>query len=146
MDYFKATEISAAAMVSQKARIEAATLNLANMHTSSAPGVAGYRPLTAVIHAATRPLTRTFEASFGDRTQPFVLTEATVLPRTGETTRLAYEPGHPHADASGRVAYPKVDPAQEMMTVMTALRAYEANLSAMQAARSMTAKALEIGQ
>jgi flagellar basal-body rod protein FlgC len=56
-----------------------------------------------------------------------------------------YEPGHPHADENGMVSYPAIDSTQEMMTVMAALRAYEANLSALQVTRMLAAKALEIG-
>lgn len=141
MDYFKAVEISAAGMVAQKARVEAATLNLANMHTSAPPGAPGYRPVTAVIHSVSSPFMRLLSQG----REPAVLAQASVVPQAGAAPRLAYEPGHPHADAQGMVAYPAVDPTQEMMTVMTALRAYEANLAAMQATRMLAAKALEIG-
>jgi flagellar basal-body rod protein FlgC len=136
----KAVEISAAGMAAQKARVEAATLNLANMHTSAAPGTPGYRPVTAVIQAAPTAFAR----SLGFAMAPTVA-KATVAERTGVTARKAYEPGHPHADAQGMVSYPAVDATQEMMTVMVALRAYEANVAALQAARTLAARALEIG-
>jgi len=138
MDYFKTTEISAAGLAAQMARVEAAALNLANEHTSTAPGARGYAPLKAVVHALTAP----FAQALG---QPLVVPQAELVPQTGLPARLAYEPGHPHADASGMVAYPAVDPTREMMTVMSALRSYEANLAALQATRTLAAKALEIG-
>jgi flagellar basal-body rod protein FlgC len=131
MDYFKAFEVSAAGMAAQKARVDAATLNLANMHASIAPGTAGYRPVTALIRSATTSFPRVMVAA--------ELVERAVVPRS------AFEPGHPHADADGMVSYPAVDPTQEMMTVMTALRSYEANLAALQASRTLAARALEIG-
>jgi flagellar basal-body rod protein FlgC len=56
-----------------------------------------------------------------------------------------HEPGHPDADARGFVSYPAVDTLREMLTLITATRAYEANLSALNAARSMAQRALEIG-
>ena len=56
-----------------------------------------------------------------------------------------YEPGHPQADDKGFVAYPAVDQVSEMVNVMTAVRAYEANVVAMNAAKAMSVKALEIG-
>jgi flagellar basal-body rod protein FlgC len=56
-----------------------------------------------------------------------------------------YEPGHPQADDKGFVAYPAVDQVNEMVNVMTAVRAYEANVVAMNAAKAMSVKALEIG-
>jgi flagellar basal-body rod protein FlgC len=140
VDYFKAVEIIAAGMAAQKARVEAATLNLANMHSSAPPGTPGYRPVTAVIHAAPTAFARALQGSL-----PATIAKAAVIPQTGIAMRLAYEPGHPHADAAGMVAYPAVDPTQEMMTVMTALRGYEANLAALQATKTLAAKALEIG-
>ena len=141
MDYFKAVEISAAGMAAQKARVEAATLNLANMHSSAAPGSPGYQPVTAVIKA----LPTSFARVFDDATPAAVIAQASIVPQTGAGVRLAYEPGHPHADAAGMVAYPAVDPTQEMLTVMTALRGYEANLAALQATKALAESALQIG-
>jgi flagellar basal-body rod protein FlgC len=141
VDYFRAIEISAAGMAAQKARVEAATLNIANMYTSAAPGAAGYRPIKAVI--STVPTS--FALALDGGRQPLMLAKATMVEQTGVTTRLAYEPGHPNADAAGMVAYPAVDSTEEMMTVTTALRAYEANLAALQVTRTLAAKALEIG-
>lgn len=140
MNSFKAVEISAAGMAAQKARVEAATLNLANMHTSAAPGTPGYRPVTAVIRAAPTAFARSLGVAAG-----LTMAKATIAERTDTTARKAHEPGHPHADAQGMVSYPAVDSTQEMMTVMAALRAYEANLAALQATRTLAAKALEIG-
>lgn len=141
MDSYKAFEISAGGMTAQKARIEAATLNLANMHSSAPPGAQGYRPVTAVIHSVPTAFARTFAASG----RPVMMARAELIAQAGDATRMSYEPGHPHADAAGMVSYPAVDPTQEMMTVMTALRAYEANLAVLQATRMLAAKALEIG-
>ena len=141
MDYYRAIEISAAGMAAEKTRIEAATLNLANMSTSAAPGAAGYQPVTAIIHAVP---TR-FSQALAGHAQTLMFAKAQVVPQTGISSRLAYEPGHPNADGNGMVSYPNVNHTQEMMTVMTALRAYEANLAALQATRTLAAKALEIG-
>lgn len=141
MDYFSTMAISAAGMTAQKARIEAATLNLANMNTSIAAGTQGYRPVTAVIHSQSR----SFASRFANGAEHMGLVKAELVTQAGLATRSVYEPGHPDADAAGMVSYPAVDHAGEMMTVMTALRAYEANLTAMQATRMLAAKALEIG-
>ena len=59
--------------------------------------------------------------------------------------RLVHEPGHPLADSRGLVSYPGVDPATEMVTLMSASRAYEANVAAMNTARNLALKALDIG-
>ena len=59
--------------------------------------------------------------------------------------RMAFDPGHPHADAKGFVAYPGVDQPTEMLMLNTALRAYEANMVALNTAKTMATRALEIG-
>ena len=61
-----------------------------------------------------------------------------------EQPRMVYDPSHPDADEDGFVAMPNVDPLIEMVEMMTASRAYEANLSALQTTKSMTNKALDI--
>ncbi len=58
----------------------------------------------------------------------------------------AYRPGHPEADAEGYVTLPNVNPMEEMVDMMIANRSYEANVAAMKSAKSMIAKALEIGK
>jgi flagellar basal-body rod protein FlgC len=55
-----------------------------------------------------------------------------------------YEPGHPHADKEGYVLYPNVNPVQEMVNVMSTTRSYEANLQAVNAAKEMANRTLEI--
>ena len=60
--------------------------------------------------------------------------------------RLAYEPAHPHADENGYVTYPGVDHVAEMTLMIQTARSYEANLVAMNAARQMYVKALDIGR
>ncbi|MCY1245480.1 Flagellar basal-body rod protein FlgC [compost metagenome] len=59
--------------------------------------------------------------------------------------RMVYEPGHPMADARGFVAYTGVDAATEMVSLMSATRAYEANVSAMNTSRTLALRALDIG-
>jgi flagellar basal-body rod protein FlgC len=58
--------------------------------------------------------------------------------------KYIYDPHHPDADADGFVAYPDISPVEEMVDMMAATRAYEANLAAMDAFKSMVEKALEI--
>ena len=58
--------------------------------------------------------------------------------------RMVYEPGHPDANAQGYVEYPNVEVIHEMVDLLAATRAYEANVSAMGATKAMLKKALEI--
>ena len=57
-----------------------------------------------------------------------------------------YDPDHPDADENGRVAYPNISLAEEMVDLITATRSYEANVAAIKATKSMVMKALEIGR
>lgn len=74
--------------------------------------------------------------SFGVRTTGIVESE--------ENLKLQYDPNHPDADEEGYVTYPNVDMADEMIDLMNTIRSYEANVTAIDASKSMLKKALEI--
>lgn len=150
MDYARTFAISAAGMAAERMRVDAAALNLANANTVQTPDGAAYQPV--------RVLARAVQLGgaagvFADRIEDGLAlaagspleVPAASLEASGATPRSVYEPGHPFADAKGFVAYPGVDSATEMVALMTAMRAYEANLAAMNTARAMALKALEIG-
>lgn len=140
MDYRAVFQIAAAGMDLEKRRVDVAALNLANMHSSVPAGQVPY----AAQRVVAQPLQANFSRALG-------LAEPAVLPRDVQVVaaeaapRLVHEPGHPHADAQGFVSYAAIDQATEMVTVNTALRAYEANVAVASTARAMAAKALEIG-
>ncbi|MDA8521029.1 flagellar basal body rod protein FlgC [Acidovorax sp. NCPPB 4044] len=135
MDYSQTFAISAAGMTLERTRVEVASLNLANANTVAGPDGKPYQPLHVVARA-----------SFGDTVAQALggVPAASVEP-TGQSPRMVYEPGHPMANARGFVAYAAVDTATEMVTMMGAMRAYEANVAAMNTSRNMALKALEIG-
>lgn len=64
----------------------------------------------------------------------------------GQPFKLAYNPSHPDANADGYVQMPNVDPLKEMVDLMSATRSYEANITALNASKSMLMKTLEIGK
>ena len=146
MGFQQAFAVSAAGMDVERLRVEVAALNIANAHTVAASEAQAYRPLQVV--ARTLPGLPASQAGSGLFTSlveqalggPSATVEASLNP-----PRRVMEPGHPYADAKGFVSYPGVDPATEMMTLMSASRAYEANVAAMNAARTLALKALEIG-
>ena len=75
-------------------------------------------------------------------TGPIIKSEVVEAPP--DEVKYVYDPHHPDADSEGFVAYPDVNPVEEMVDMMIATRAYEANLAAMDAFKSMVEKALEI--
>jgi flagellar basal-body rod protein FlgC len=142
MDYTPTFAISAAGMALERARVEVAALNLANAHTTQAPGQIPYSPLRVVAQAA---LTDGFPALMQGGALAAALKPQFHVELANVAPRVEHEPGHPLADAKGFVTYPGVDPAAEMVSLMSATRAYEANVAAMNTARTMALKALDIG-
>jgi flagellar basal-body rod protein FlgC len=148
VDYFQSFAISSAGMSVERMRVDAAAMNLANADTIQGADGAGYRPVHVVARAAA-----TAGPSFAERVEggldatglaPLFLPLGSVEP-SAVAPRRVYEPGHPFADERGFVTHPGVDAATEMVTLMSALRAYEANLAALNTARTLVLKTLEIG-
>jgi len=151
MDYSSSFAISAAGMNAERARVDVATLNLANANTIVRADGAGFQPLRAVIVDSAQSVAD-FSAQVeraldgGSDTPPAALPlPAVSVESTGAAPRRVYEPNNPYADAQGFVSYAPVDTATEMVTMMSALRSYEANVAAMNMARTLALKALDIG-
>ena len=142
MDYRAAFQISASGMSLERTRLDITSMNIANMHATRGADGKLFRPLRVVAQPATTPFASTLEAFAGAEPRGV---QVTAIEELDVAPRSVYEPGHPDADDKGHVAYPGVDHVREMVTVMSAVRAYEANVVAMNAAKSMAAKALEIG-
>jgi flagellar basal-body rod protein FlgC len=150
MDHQHIFAISAAGMDVERLRVEVAASNLANANTSARADGTGYMPMRVVaqpgIGSASIGSASGFgSAGFASRVAQGMTAPIAVIEPTGTPARRVNDPGHPMADASGFVSYPGVDTTTEMLTIMTALRAYEANVAALNAGRTMVLKALEIG-
>lgn len=141
MDFFQAAAISASGMEVERTRLDVSAMNLANVHSSRTAEGGAYKPMRVVAGAGPVAPFSSVVASAGQPSGVRVLD----IQRVDVPPRLAFEPGHPDADAQGFVAYPGVDTTVEMVSLMTAVRSYEANVIAMNAAKSMAMKALEIG-
>lgn len=143
MNYAAAFQISATGMTVEKTRLEIAALNLANMHSATPPDSAGFRPMSVVA----APISLQFSRVLDDAQSATAVVDIPLVSIVASNAppRVVSEPGHPYADERGMVRYPGVDHAAEMLNAMAALRAYEANLAAVGMARSMAARALEIG-
>lgn len=133
MDYAKAFAISGAGMDLERTRLEIAALNLANANVSSPSAKSLFQPLVVT---AEQPL----------GANPLDAQPTAAIKASNVSPRRVHQPGHPHAGKDGFVLYPNIDPLNEMLTVSTATRAYEANLRAMNAAKAMALRALEIGE
>lgn len=135
---FKALEISATGLVAQRTRLDTIANNIANAGTTrDAEGKNNPYRRKAVVFEA--PRTNPFGGNLLRGVQtPKVFADPTPF-------RLAHEPGHPDADpASGIVKYPNVNMIEEMVNMIDATRAYEANVTAMDASKGMFAASLRI--
>jgi flagellar basal-body rod protein FlgC len=141
MDISSLFDISAAGMNVERMRLEVSAANLANANTTRGPNGIPYVPQQVVVQSGAARFDQTFEAIRG--TLP-ALPEARVE-ASPVAPRLVYDPAHPDANADGFVSYPGVDPVSEMVQLMTVTRAYEADVRAFNAARSMAQRALDIG-
>jgi flagellar basal-body rod protein FlgC len=148
MDYSKSFAISAAGMAAERLRVEVSVLNIANANTIQTAGSGGYQPLRVVLRSTTAA--SAMPGAFAARMEAGrnevlnTLPEASVEP-SGVVPRQVYEPGNPFADTKGFVSYPGVDTATEMVNMMSALRSYESNVAALNMAKTLSSKALEIG-
>lgn len=146
MDYSAIFSISAAGMSVERTRVDTAALNLANANTVQGSDGKIYRPLRVVSQPvqALDVFAQTVNQGMAQALQIPPAPSATIEEMASQP-RMVYEPGHPAADASGFVAYVGVDAATEMITMMSATRAYEANVAAMNTARTLALRALDIG-
>lgn len=142
MNYLKAFAISASGMDVEKQRLDITALNIANAHSTRSAGGGTYKPLQVISGARTA-----FDAALAGAQSANLAAGAEVLEIRAVNTppRLVYEPAHPDADAKGFVAYPGINPVSEMVNLISTTRAYEANLAAVQAAKTMALRALDIG-
>lgn len=152
MDYTQSFAISAVGMNIERMRVDVAALNLANANTVQGVGGASYQPLRVVAEARSAAGDLVDNAAGGGFgalvSQGLEGSNAAPLARivpSNTTPRLVYEPGHPLANERGFVAYAGIDTATEMVSMMSATRAYEANVSAMNTARTLALRALDIG-
>ncbi len=162
---FNVMRIIGSGLQAQRKKMEAIASNIANAQTTRAEDGLPYRRKDVVIKEAKaarevrrRGFTHTLKLATTSprhisrtgieltRTEkieePSI--EAQIVEAPPDRVKIVYDPHHPDADENGYVAYPDINPIEEMVDMMTATRAYEANVAAMEAFRSMVEKALEI--
>lgn len=136
MDFFTAMEVSASGLSAQRVRMNVSSSNLANASTTRAPGGGPYQRRDVAL--ASEPV-----AGGGPGVNGVVVQRIVADPNP---PRLEYDPGHPDADPEGYVAYPNINPVEEMVDMITASRAYEAGVTALSTSVSMAERALGIGR
>lgn len=140
MDLFRALDASASGLAAQRARMDVISENLANVDSTVTAGGGPYRRRVVLLEAATPG----FAALVSSGAASDGAVRVTGVAETADPFRRVHEPGHPHAGADGYVTLPNVNPLLEMLDMLGATRAYEANVTAFQAAKGMGAKLLEL--
>jgi flagellar basal-body rod protein FlgC len=142
MGLLDSLSISASALTAERARMDVTAENLANAQTTRTDAGGPYR--RKVVQLAQDGGTA---SGFGAQLAGAMGSGGVkVAGITQDSTPLktVYDPGHPDADAAGYVQMPNVEPVEEMVDLITESRAYEANVTAMQTAKAMFSRTLEL--
>jgi len=144
MNLFRVMEISGSALLAERLRAEVVSANLANAETTRTETGGPYQRMHVVFGArqAAQPSFGATLASFADMHAEDVRVVNVVADKTPAVRR--FEPGHPDADAEGYVSYPAINPAEELVNLMGAARAYEINASAVTSTKNMIQTAIGI--
>ena len=142
MNLFGMLEVSGSALAAERWRAEVVSANMANAETTRTPQGGAYRRQLVVFRARPVPRFPLLLASLHNQPQQGVQVDQVVADTSPMPRR--YEPGHPDADPSGYVTYPNVNPVMEMTDLLSAVRAYQLNASAVQAAKNMIQQSLQI--
>lgn len=146
MPLFETFGISASGMTANRLWLDLITNNIVNINTAGRPGDPNLMPYRRQVPVFSELLE---EASGSVPGRERYNRMGVHVPRVVEdpaAPRMVYDPSHPYADTNGYVAYPNINVANEMVNMIAASRAYEASATAVNAAKSMAMKALEIGR
>jgi flagellar basal-body rod protein FlgC len=141
MSLFSAFSVGSSGMAAQRQRAELLVENLANAETTRTPEGGPYRRKDVVFESA--PPDMPFAGVFDSEVQAGGVSVAGVTVDTRAPERR-YMPGHPDADSGGYVAFPRVNPAEDMVDLMGAARNYEANVAAIGAVKDMIQRSLDL--
>jgi flagellar basal-body rod protein FlgC len=146
MELDKAMAISASGLEVQRQRMNVIASNLANVNSTKAANGAPYRRRDVLIRAD-RTVTQPFGALMNKSGLPDTPgVKAVKIIEDQRPPRQMYEPLHPDANAEGFVMMPDINTIEEMVNLIGASRAYEANVTAMGVTKNMTQRALDIGR
>jgi flagellar basal-body rod protein FlgC len=146
MDFFTSMDISSSALTAERTRMNLISSNIANANSTRTQEGGPYKRKDAVF-ASTSPSAASFKSALQNAAKKNSAgVEVIEVLEDQNPPRLQYDPSHPDADQRGYVAYPNVNVVEEMADMIAATRAYEANVTASQAAKSMALKTLEISK
>lgn len=145
MDIDNSLALSASGLEVQRQRMNVIASNLANVNSSKSVDGGPFRRRDLLVRSAPvgQPFRNMLDAAV--RQEPPGVQAVRVV-EDRRPPRQVYEPHHPDANAQGYVAMPDINVMEEMVNLLTASRAYEANVTAMNVTKTMAQRALEIGR
>jgi flagellar basal-body rod protein FlgC len=143
MSLFSVLSVSASGMSAQRTRAELLVENLANAETTRTPEGGPYKRKDAVFSSAsqTSPFGAIFQTEMGSGVNGVEV--ADVVEDTRDPDKR-YMPGHPDADKDGYVAFPRINPAEDMVDLLGASRGYQGNVAAMTAIKDMILHSIDL--
>lgn len=140
MGFLSALRISASGLTAQRLRMDVIANNIANIDTTRTPAGGPYLRQRPVFMArgTQSPVT------LGNRPEAVMGVRVAAIVQDPNAVKRVYQPGHPDADNQGYVEFPDINLVTEMTDMLSATRAYEANITVLNAAKSMAMKALEL--
>lgn len=133
MSLMTAMQVSASGLSAQRTRLDATSSNIANLQTTRGPDGGPYRRMDPVFSTV----------AMGDGVAGVQVVE---VAEDQAPPRMVYDPGHPDANDEGYVAMPNVNLVEEMVNMITAQRAYDANATAIDVTKKMARSAIAIGE
>lgn len=140
MSLFSSLSVSASGMSAQRTRAELLVQNLANSETTRTPDGGPYRRRDAVF--TTQEQLSPFSAAFQSEISTGV--GVTDIIQDDRPPVRRYLPGHPDADEDGYVAFPNINPAEDMVDLLSASRGYNSNVAAMSAIKDMINRSIDL--
>ena len=140
MSLFSALSVSASGMSAQRSRAEVITENLANAETTRTPDGGPYRRKDVVFESSGAS---SFSSILGDAMAPGGVSVSSINVDDRDPVQR-YQPGHPDAGPDGYVGYPRINPAEEMVDLMSASRGYQANIASMTAVKDMIQHSIDL--
>lgn len=147
MGMFKAIDVSATGLTAERLRMDIISKNIANANTTRTSSGTPYRRQVPIFKESSTKLS--FQQHLDAAKNGIVGgsgVEVTAVKEDKSPFKKVYDPGHPDADKDGYVQMPNVDIVAEMINMISSTRAYEANVTSINSAKSMAMKALEIGR
>jgi len=140
MSLFSSMQVSASGMAAQRTRAELLVQNIANSETTRTPEGGPYKRQDVVF--STDEESSPFSAVFQNEVGTGVRVADVIQDQSPPERR--YMPGHPDADANGYVAFPKINPAEDMVDLLNSSRSYEANVAAISSVKDMISRSIDI--